>query len=615
MKHGFTSAILLLTVLLQLNVSAQYNRPENRIWALGNTGGLDFSSGEPSTFRSNLTSTSEGSASVCDTAGNLLFYTNGSTIWNRAGNTMPHGINFTGGGNSLTTSTTQGAVIVPVPDTPNKYYIFSLSAVSNCKLYCNKVDITLDGGLGDIDTSFSLYKTRIDSNLTEKMIAIAGCRNNVWLLVRSDTGRFFKAYEITSQGINLNPVISYAGQFPPAYYRQGVMKVSPNRQRIMTCNFRAAGPTDAGLEIFDFDYSTGIVSNALLIDTFSYYGGTFSPDNSKLYAQTTAEMNKGTVYQFDLSHSSPMLTKTPLGPSGQYTDMKLAPDGKIYFGALAGSPGFSNYMYMGRINAPNLAGIACDFQDSVTALRLVNVAGTAGSLTQGLPNEVQVPSASADTAIFTTDTLICSSFTPFKVFAPANAQYFIWQDGSTDSTYTITQHGHYSVKSLNPCPRIDHFIIRGNDFPKGAWHISVNGNTLSTSEIFESYQWFRDGQPIPGATSRTFSVSDNGWHSVKVITGECSDSASYFINNVGLNSPETSNRIRIYPNPATHTIQIHATIQVVASIYSLDGRMLMEHASNSPIDISMLPPGTYLIRLADERKNPLYNDRLIKTSN
>ncbi len=614
MTHKPFTWILLLAGLLAIQATAQYNRPENRIWAMGNTIGLDFSSGAPVPFRSSLSNATEGSATVSDANGNLLFYTNGATVWNRIGNTMPRGINFTGAGGTFTISTTQGAVIVPIPDSAGKYYIFSLSSVSNCKLYCSKIDMSLDGGMGDIDTSFYLHKTRIDSNLTEKMIAVAGCNNNIWLLVHSDTGTLFKAYEITSAGINLNPVISYAGQYPAAYYRQGVMKISPDRQRLMTCNFRASGPTDAGLEVYDFNFSTGVVSNARLVDTFSYYGGTFSPDNSKLYAQTTAVMNEGTVFQFDLDDPLPISCKFLLGPSGQYADMRLGPDGKIYFGALAAGQGWSNYMYMGRINAPNNLGTACDFQDTVTALRLATTAGTVGALTQGLPNEVPVPSGSTDTLVYKTDTLICSDFAPFTVYAPAEAYGFTWQDGSNDSAYTITQRGTYRVVSLTPCPRIDSFIIRGADFPD-TWHITVNGYVLGTSEAFDSYQWYRDGQRLDGATSREYTVTENGWHAVKVDIGPCSDSIAYYVNNVSIADPgNLAYNVRIYPNPANGIVHIAASIPVHTSISSLDGKVVLLHHGNVPIDISTLQPGIYMIRITDQHNALLKTEKLVKTA-
>jgi hypothetical protein len=155
----------LLTILLcfitSLQVQAQYNLPQSRIWAMGNKVGLDFTNlSNPASITTSLTNANEAAASICDTSGNMLFYTNGMIAWDKNGNPMPHGSALIGNTNS-TLSTTQGAVIIPIPDSANKYYLFSLTAVSNCLLYCNVIDMNKNSGLGDVDSSFYLCHTTI----------------------------------------------------------------------------------------------------------------------------------------------------------------------------------------------------------------------------------------------------------------------------------------------------------------------------------------------------------------------------------------------------------------------------------------------------------------------
>lgn len=599
-----TRISLLLLVLLgsifSLQAGAQYYRPENRVWALGNLVGLDFNPALPTPFRSSLNAT-EGSATVSDSTGKLLFYTNGGTVWNRTGNAMPRGVDFTKAGASFTLSTTQGAVIVPVPDAAGKYYIFSLSSVSNCKLYCTKIDMSLDGGMGDVDTTFSLGRTRLDSNLTEKMIAVPGCNNNVWLLVRSDTGSLFKAYEINGRGINLTPVISYAGQYPADYYRQGVMKVSSDGKKIMTCNFRTSAPTKAGLEVYDFDQATGRISKAQLIDSFSYYGGNFSPDNSKIYATSTVIMNSGSVYQFDLDAPDPMLTKTLLGPCGQYTDMKAGPDGKLYFGALVSSAGFSNYMYMGRINEPDQPGSACNFQDSVSAIRLPTAAGTAGALSQGLPNEVVIP-ARDTTFSRALDTAICPQFVALTLEAPAYATGYVWDNGRAGDQRDVTAPGVYWVAYYAPCLTIDSFFIH-KDFPE--WGITVDEHTLATTHSFDSYQWYKGGDLISGATAATYTVAENGVYSVKVTLNNCSDSLAYNVTNVTKleDVPGLSADIRVYPNPSSSRVNIQSRVPVSVTLRGMDGRMILQRNNVDHINIRDLSAGIYMLELSDKTGN------------
>ncbi|MBK6884698.1 MAG: hypothetical protein IPH05_17535 [Flavobacteriales bacterium] len=51
---------------------------------------IDFSSGTPVAISTPL-STDEGCASISDTNGQLLFYSNGETVWDRNNNVMPNG--------------------------------------------------------------------------------------------------------------------------------------------------------------------------------------------------------------------------------------------------------------------------------------------------------------------------------------------------------------------------------------------------------------------------------------------------------------------------------------------------------------------------------------------
>src|ERR1700753_1183744 len=104
---------VLLLVVAALRGNAQYNLPQSRIWAMGNKVGLDFTQvNDPLPIVTALANGNEAAASVCDENGTLLFYTNGTTVWNRNGVQMPNGAALTGNGlNVSTLSTTQGAVI------------------------------------------------------------------------------------------------------------------------------------------------------------------------------------------------------------------------------------------------------------------------------------------------------------------------------------------------------------------------------------------------------------------------------------------------------------------------------------------------------------------------
>lgn len=96
---------------------------ENYNWYFGNRAALSFQSGEPVAVSGSALYSYEGSASISDAAGNLLFYTNGEEVWNRNHARMPNGAGL-GGHNSAS----QVAAIVPRPGSSTLYYVFVVFA-------------------------------------------------------------------------------------------------------------------------------------------------------------------------------------------------------------------------------------------------------------------------------------------------------------------------------------------------------------------------------------------------------------------------------------------------------------------------------------------------------
>lgn len=605
---------LLLAVFYPALLNAQYHIPQNRTWAMGFNTGLDFNTEPPTVITTNLASGNEGCASVCDSAGALLFYTNGTNVWTADGTLMPNGTDINEPINN-TISTTQGALIVPDPANSDRYYLFSLTSVLECRLYCNVIDMSLNSGQGDIDMSFPLRGTVLAGGLTEKMVAVPGCNNKVWVLVHTEATTEFKAFAVDELGVDSTPVTSLAGNFPANYYTQGVLKVAPDANRLMTCNFKSFSPA-MGVEVYDFDHTTGLVSNAQILDSIAAYGGTFSPDGSKVYVQ--AVTFPGTVYQYDLSAAEPSASKINLGPSGQYTDMKLAPDGKIYFGAAAGSPGFNNYRYMGRINAPDAAGVACSFQDSVTNLLMLNAAQTAGALAQGLPNEVVYAfPGGADQFTLVMDTVICrlGEENPITLSVPAGYDNYVWDDNTTDTQRTITESGDYWLSYSSACGNYtDTFKVMGENIP--LLSLNFDDNNITATGGFASYTWYKGDTLLSDEISPVLSVTANGWYSVVAISskGACTDSASIEVTGyTGISDKNTlENVLTIFPNPARNEVNVRAPIDVNLILLQLDGRVAMTAPSARSLSVKNLNEGIYLLRIEDKKGKLIKVEKIVK---
>ena len=115
----------LMTILLLGNALLSYCQ-YNNMWVFGISAGVDFNTSPPTPVKTNFIS-NEACATICDASGKLLFYTDGSTVWDASYNRMPNGENLPGLDYNVVPSTSQGALITPVPGHPSLYYIFSLS--------------------------------------------------------------------------------------------------------------------------------------------------------------------------------------------------------------------------------------------------------------------------------------------------------------------------------------------------------------------------------------------------------------------------------------------------------------------------------------------------------
>lgn len=364
--------LFVLLAILCLPCKGQYNTNQNKVWAFGQRAGLDFATGSPVPITTAITAI-EGTASVSDTSGALLFYTNGKTVWNRSNLVMSGGLSITP---DTVASTSQATLIVPVLAGTQQFYVFSLedshaflTDTGFGRLRYSVVDMSLDGGMGAVVSSGKLLKNK----LSEKMTAVAGDNCDVWLVTHENvlgSGMpTFCAFHISAAGIDTVPVRSVAGRFTTRFsYMQGMIQASPDgRKLVATC----WGTGIHGVELYDFDAATGIVSNTIVLDSiYNVYGAAFSPDNSKLY------ISGNNVQQFDVTSpdaADVLASRDTVSASGWVGGIQIGPDDKIYLLN-------SDMVSLSRIEYPNAAGTACTYNPAA-----VTAAATT-SYSTGFPN-------------------------------------------------------------------------------------------------------------------------------------------------------------------------------------------------------------------------------------
>jgi hypothetical protein len=365
---------LLLIIIVSFSGLYANAQGEANKWFFGTLAGIDFSGGAPVAI-SGSSNSAEGTAAISSAAGDLMFYTDGVTVWDSTDTPMTNGSGLMGDG-----STTQSAIVVPSPSSASQYFVFTLAADGGSAGFrYSIVDMTLNGGLGDVTATKNVA---ITDSVTEKVCAIEDASGNgYWITVHKWGSNKFHSYHLTTSGLSA-AVVSSVGSVhtagPTAFQNTyGQMKFNMCGNKLAL----ATGYLDI-VELFDFDNNTGIVSNAVsLPQSYHVYGVEFSKNSGLLYI--TSYDPSASLIQYNISLGVPALiaaSKTPLSASGSQYALQMGPDGKIYVAQSFGSP------FLGAINNPDVIGAGADFSE--TALLLDPMGnGVMGGL--GLPSFMQ----------------------------------------------------------------------------------------------------------------------------------------------------------------------------------------------------------------------------------
>ncbi|MEO1031747.1 MAG: CUB protein, partial [Bacteroidota bacterium] len=479
-----------------------FGQNEASYWYFGRNAGVRFdaAAGTVTAVTDGQLNTLEGCTTISDSDGNLLFYSDGSTVWNRNHQVMLNGTGLRGDDSS-----TSSGVIVPKPQDPDFYYIFTVDEPHhnntsnfpnevandgvNDGLMYSRVNILDDGGLGAVDAvekniPLITYDTTdplaTELKCSEKITAVkADDCFSFWVITHfADT---FYAFKIDDNGVDPNPVTSVVGpNIPLQGYRRnalGYLKASPDGTKLISANFGEStvpgGDAGGGIYLFDFDNDTGIVSNAVELysaqNNNSPYGVEFSAENRKAYATVGFGPGGGgasQILQWDLEAANIPNSLQVIHSSNTFSAgaLQLGVDRRIYraltdFGRLGnGQPtGF----YLGVINNPEEDGLATNYVDEGV---LLDVNGNNQNLSRiGLPPFIQ--------SLF-------------------NSQIDIIRNGESTTELRLCAGGDYTLQA--------------DDIP-GA-----------------DYVWSRDGNPLPESSSQLF-VDTPGFYEVFIEpnNGDC----------------------------------------------------------------------------------------------
>ena len=346
----------IIATIIMLFVIGQLQAQQFNNWYFGNRAGINFT-GAPLAVTNGQLVTMEGCATMSDNNGDLLFYTDGVTVWNRNHVAMPNGAGLTGH-----SSATQSAIIVPRPGSSTLFYVFTVDADNGANgIRYSVVDMNLSAGLGNVTAEKNIL---LQTPSCEKLQAVRHCNGvDIWVISHDWNSNAFRTWLVSSSGLNTTPVISNAGVVVTGVVQSSYGQLKSNHLgNKLIGAYYGLGATGANrYEMYDFNNSTGVVSNAVLLSLETgAYGCEFSPDGRLAYGAT----NQGRLYQFNLcagSTAAIQASKTLIVNTGPLMGaLQLAPDGRIYISR--------NAAFLSVIQNPNTLGLGCNYVNASFSL-------------------------------------------------------------------------------------------------------------------------------------------------------------------------------------------------------------------------------------------------------
>lgn len=388
---------LILFFLLQ--ASLVFSQKESANWYFGENAGVSFNTGSPVPLLNGKLVTSEGCATISDPNGNLLFYTDGVSVWDRRHEVMPNGEGLLGH-----SSSTESALIIPKPGSKSRFYIFTIDQPSfflkdrpeiNGVNY-SEVDLALNNGYGDIvDSVKNIHLITYNTNdflenkykSTEKITAVTHSDGSSIWVTTYFMDRFY-SFLVDINGVNSNPIISTVQQSVRPIFNDdganisaiGYLKISPNGKKIAiahsstTVGSPRTGRKKSGkVLLYDYNNSNGTVTNQQEILSGAYpYGIEFSP-NSKLLYVTNNVFNasdmfvESNLFQYNLENSNVASSRITISTTQNIAGaLQLAIDGKIYRAGYR--VGLGSGLDLSVINFPNNSGNSTSYSENSISL-------------------------------------------------------------------------------------------------------------------------------------------------------------------------------------------------------------------------------------------------------
>jgi hypothetical protein len=560
-----------ITILLTILPLLVFSQGENDNWYFGDHAAVNFAAATPVVYNNSQMDGYEACGTVSDSSGNLLFYTNGISVWSREHQIMTNG---TGLGGNLSG---EQLAIARNPGKPDQYFIFTTAENSSGALFniaYTIVDMSsgnpgINGQpLGKVLPDFK--NIPVVNNLgeqfhSEAITVVPNPANNAfWILIPNGDNLY--SFSLDTTGFhNGTPVISSLNLPLPlgdsVYYG---IKASPKLtytsvfSHLICISTWIGDPNHVKNRVLSFNTLTGQLTSdySLDINSFNTYMPEFSGNGMTLF------LGRAQLYAVDLVNStasnvlSNWIYNSPefifaLGlQRNKYNDIYIA-----------------KYMsgYLGKINNPNgnINAMSVDMQN-------INLGN--GKSVYGLPPLIESP---YDTTAYSP---CMDNLTLTTTEQHVNFTYNVSKDITTVLNYAIYPDYNIVMNAGNSITLLPNTHIIPNSFV--AKIVPCNPRAVSKQETVKTIQ--------------------NKQQVGMVLELDREEKAK-----------QNNDNLKIYPNPVYDILNIDSKSDIEnVEIFDLSGRRFALQLNRNKINTAGLPSGVYNIYI--KTKGGMVSKKFIK---
>ncbi|MFY9309944.1 MAG: T9SS type A sorting domain-containing protein [Bacteroidia bacterium] len=394
---------------------------------------------------------------------------------------------------------------------------------------------------------------------------------------------FLLCIKCSSQTLNIHSISHNRQSNGGQYTLDGSTMNNGARLKAMSLtNFGSSGVYPKSVNIID-GYSTSNSLTQVLNLPYNniFFFGTFIKSDNTLIQFTNQEIDS--LYNWSKKGGKLIICAGASEPPGGY-DLSI----------LNSKWGFQITQAPSVSFIPNSIGLTTDiFNGPFGSIDSATQGGTIQGYFNTLPSNVSVLA----TDYYNNPTLVLDCNTLDLILADI--------DGYTSSPGTVTT-GNIVTNDQ------DKFWVNTIVFMdklQGLPTISIDGTNLSVANIYNSYQWYKDGLAINGSTSNSIAVSEDGQYYVKVtVNGGCEVKSNTITadSTLGIKENTAINTIKVFPNPSnsTFTIQLSSQQALQLSVTDITGHTVYTNknaAGNITVDATSFSAGVYFVKAVNEK--------------